>query len=72
MDPVQQAISALDPEVWAGEGVSKAREHVAKVTGDQRITATSFGNAVSVNDVWRKERETAGEHRNKWVLKLKR
>ena len=72
MDPVQQAISALDPEVWAGEGVSQAREHVAKVTGDQRITATSFGNAVSVNDVWRKQKETAGEHRNKWILKLKR
>ena len=71
-DPnVQQAISDLDPDDWAGQPVSKAREHVVKVTGDQRITATSFGNAVSVNDVWRKERATVGEYRHKWILKLK-
>ena len=71
MDPVQQAISDLDPDNWADKPVSMAREHVAIATGDQRITATSFGNAVSVNDVWCKERETVGENRNKWVLKLR-
>ena len=72
MDPVQQAISDLDPDDWAGKPVSMAREHVAMVTGDQRITATSFGNAVSVNDVWRKERVNVGAHRNKLILKLRR
>ena len=72
MDPVQQAISDLDPHDWADKPVSMAREHVAKEAGDQRINATSFGNAVSLNDVWRKERVTVGEYRNRWVLKLRR
>ena len=72
MDPVQAALDGLDPEEWNGRLVSVARDYITATTGDRTITATSFGNAVRLNGLWTKRKETKSrELRGKWILVLK-
>lgn len=72
MDPVQAALDDLDPEEWNGKLVSVARDYIIATTGDRTITSTSFGNAVRLNGLWTKRKETkAGELRGKWTMVLK-
>ena len=72
MDPIQEALSTLDPEEWVGKLVDDARMRIALITGDKTITSTSFGNAVNLHEWWGKHKERqANENHNRQVMRIK-
>ena len=72
MDPIQEALSTLDPEEWVGKLVDEARMRIALITGDKTITSTSFGNAVNLHEWWGKHKERqANENHNRQVMRIK-